>query len=60
MIQLTVPLQQYKYHIVQLTPQKLFFLGIHKSREVENNIFEMQEFFLHDIDPLKSGKKIAA
>lgn len=58
MLMLTIPLNRFKYHKLQITNQKMWFLGITKTQE--NNIFEIDHDFLHPIDPAKSGKKLGA
>ena len=58
-IQLTLPLNAYKYHMVQLTASKIFFLAVHCDL-IENNVFELSVDLRHEVDLSKSGKKIAA
>lgn len=56
---LTVPLTKFKYHRLQITSTKMWFIGV-LNANIDNNIVEIDHEFLHEIDPAKSGKKIAA
>ena len=59
MIMLTIPLQKFKYHKLQITDEKLWFLAV-TSELVPNNIYEIDLPLLHKVDPAKSGMKIGA
>jgi len=58
MLVLTIPLAKFKYHRLQITDKRMWFLGI-LEQPCPNNIYEIDHDFLFPIDPAKSGKKIA-
>ena len=56
LIIMTIPLQNFKYHRLQITNKKLWFLGVTKN----GDIHEYDNDFLFDIDTEKSGQKLGA